>query len=227
MVWVTSAKSPEMPAGCRSNETVAEDKDRCDYVKVDGVSKPGAVSVSKTFLDADVASGRARWQVTVENTSGAKASGVVVKDVPVSGLKSVSFPDGGDSLMVGDLGAGEKRSMVVGSVLESGVSEFENMVFVGVERPESCVAGLCATASGRVDRNGEVTAGPGDGVVPGEVVGQAPGGVAGAAPVSGGGSGGALAVTGVVAGAALVSALLLSGGGGVLMTVARRKRRRD
>lgn len=228
VVWVTSAKSPEMPAGCRSNETVAEDKDRCDYVKVDGASKPGGVSVSKTFLDADVASGRARWQVTVENTSGAKASGVVVKDVPVSGLKSVGFPDGGDSLMLGDLGAGEKRSMVVGSVLESGVSEFENMVFVGVERPESCVAGLCATASGRVDRNGEVTAGPdGGGVVPGEVVGQAPGGVAGAAPVSGGGSGGALAVTGVVAGAALVSALLLSGGGGVLMTVARRKRRRD
>lgn len=228
VVWVTSVKSPEMPAGCRSNETVVEDKDRCDYVKVEGVSKPGAVSVSKTFLDADVASGRARWQVTVENTSGAKASGVVVKDVPVSGLKSVSFPNGGDSLMLGDLGAGEKRSMVVESVLESGVSEFENMVFVGVERPGSCVSGLCATASGRVGKTGEAIAGPGDSVAPGEVVGQAPSG-AGVVPagVSGGGSGGALAVTGVVAGAALVSALLLSGGGGVLMTVARRRRRRD
>lgn len=227
VVWVTSARSPEMPAGCRSNETVAEDKDRCDYVKVDGAGKSGGVSVSKEFLDADVASGRARWQVTVENTSGGKASGVVVKDVPVSGLRSVRFPDGGDSLMLGDLGAGEKRSVVVGSVLEPGVSEFENMVFVGVERPESCVSGLCATASGRVGKTGEVTAGPGGGsVVPGEVAGQAPVGGAGVVPagVSGGGSGGALAVTGVVAGVALVSALLLSGGGGVLMSVARRKR---
>lgn len=230
VVWVTSARSPEMPAGCRSNETVAEDKDRCDYVKVDGAGKSGGVSVSKEFLDADVASGRARWQVTVENTSGGKASGVVVKDVPVSGLRSVRFPDGGDSLMLGDLGAGEKRSVVVGSVLESGVSEFENMVFVGVERPESCVSGLCATASGRVGKTGEVTAGPGGGsVVPGEVAGQAPVGGAGVVPagVSGGGSGGALAVTGVVAGVALVSALLLSGGGGVLMTVASRRRRRN